>query len=613
MKNVKITLAFLLVVLLVLPMLAACKNEEPASVGTETSNEVKLWYSYNTENLMQDLEYPDLMEERDSTLRMYGVRNDAEPIQLMITPNYDVISYNLKMNDLTSENGDVFSAEDFEMFAVWYIEITESYNNDAYFGFWPDGLVPLENFIIKGHNTIDAGQNQSIWIQANIPADQAPGFYTGSAELDVDGVKYDVPIELKIYDAEVPVENHMPSSYAVWYEELVYGEGYYSDDLAQAYFDFLVDHRTMPLYPADYIANNYEAYVDWIVETQVDDPAIASYGLPHRFTEYELGRIVDRDSVMEMLTLMAEKNIELRQAGDKDIDLFKKAFYYLAAIIDEPSGSGLQRVKDCDLIIQECKQEIADKYFKDVYPDLYRSCITLNHVVTTGYNPELIGSATEGGVQTWCPQFQHYNTEAQRQEYYDRRDNNVRGEYGEELWWYGCNNPKVPFPTFHLDDDLISSRVMFWMQHDYEIEGDLYWAINVIVGARADDEGGTDPWKIPRVVESVQEGRLVYPGARYGVFGPISTMRMESILQGREDFECLWQIEQAIIAYNEANGTQYDPGEVMDYLYDDLYDDDMIPIRDNAEVFMEQRIQMLEVLESIALDPIAGVEAILNG
>lgn len=610
MKKAKKALALLLTFVMVMSLFVACNQNDTSNGGETAGDEVKLWYSYNTENLMQDLEYPDLMEERDSTLRMYGVRNDIEPIQLMITPKNDVVSYNMTMNNLTSENGDIFAAEDFELFAVWYIEITESYNNDAYFGFWPDGLVPLQNYIDKRHNTIKAGQNQSIWVQANIPADQAPGFYTGSAQLDIDGVKYDIPVELKIYDAEIPVENQMPSSYAIWYEEIAYGEGSYSDELGQAYFDFLVEHRTMPLYPVDSIANNYATYVDWLVQTQVDNPEIASYGLPHKFTTYELGRIVDRNSVMEMLTLMAEKNIELREAGDEDIDLFKKAFYYLAAIIDEPAGSTLQRVRDCDLIISECKIEIANKYFKNKYPDLYESCMALRHVVTTAYNPDLVGSDTTGGVQTWCPQFQHWNTEAQRQEYY-KRQNTTDRLMGEDAWWYGCNNPKVPYPTFHLDDDLISSRVMFWMQHDYNIEGDLYWAINVINGARADDEGGNDPWKVPRVVESVQEGRLVYPGARYGVFGPISTMRMESILQGREDYECLWLIEQAILNYNATKGTDYDPDEVMDYLYDDLYEDDVIPIRDNADVFMEQRIQMLEVLESIALNPVAGVEALL--
>ena len=56
-----------------------------------------------------------------------------------------------------------------------------------------------------------------------------------------------------------------------------------------------------------------------------------------------------------------------------------------------------------------------------------------------------------------------------------------------------------------------------------------------------------------------------------------------------------------------------DPQELMDYLYDDLYDDDVIPIRDNAEVFYEQRVQMLQVLELITNDPAAGIDALLNG
>lgn len=605
-------MALILVITLVLGVFAACE-QNPANTSTtapvngsaSAEGSIKLWYGYNTENFMQDLEYEDLMEERDYTLRLHGVRDDVESIQLMVTPSVNVVSYDFKIGNLTSENGDTFAAENFEIFAEYYIEITESYNNDAYYGFYPDALVPLENYKTLHHNTIDAGENQGIWINANIPVDQAAGFYTGTGVLNIDGTEFNVPVELTVYDATLPEENHMPSSFAIWYDHIVYGEGYYTAELAQKYFDFMVEKRTMPLDPDPSIKTNYDTYVNWLVETQMDNPKISSYGLPYKAENYDGGRRISRASVMELLTLMAEKNIELREAGDADADLFKKAFYYLGGIVDEPTGAMLPMVRECDLIIQECKQEIADTYFKDKYPDLYRSCITVNHVVTTGYNPELLGTETTGGVQTWCPQYQHYNSQAQREEYYARRDNNVRGEYGEVLWWYGCNNPKVPFPTFHLDDDLISSRVMYWMQYDFEIEGDLYWCVNIYKTG--------DAWTIPAVTESVQEGRLLYPGAKYGIFGPISTLRFESIREGREDFECLWTIEQAILAYNEANGTDYDPQEIMDYLYDDLYDDVAIPERDNAEVFFEQRLQMLEVLELISVDPAAGIDSLLNG
>lgn len=605
-RNVKRILTLVLALALVLPVLAGCGEKEPdAQDPSAADSGVKLWYAYNTDNFMQDLEYEDLMEERDSTLRMHGIRDDVESVQLIVTPDNNVVSFDLTMADLKNENGDVFAAANFEVFAEWYIEITESYNTDAYYGFYPDALVPIANYKALHHNSIDAGQNQGIWVNANIPVDQAAGLYTGTATLDLDGTQYSIPVELKVYDAVMPEELHWPSSYAIWYDHIVYGEGYYTAELAQEYFWFLVDKKIMPLDPDPSIKSNYDIYVNWLVETQMDDPKVSSYGLPYKAESYGDGlRRINRASVMEMLTLMAEKTIELREAGDEDADLFKKAFYYLGGIIDEPTGKGIVMVAECDLIIHECKMEIANTYFKDKYPDVYQSVINLNHVVTTGYNTELLGTETTGGVQTWCPQYQHYNTEAQRQEYYERRDNNVRGEYGEEMWWYGCNNPKVPFPTFHLDDDLISSRVKSWMEHDFEITGDLYWCVNIYKVS--------DPWTIPVVTESVQEGRLVYPGAKYGIYGPISTLRLESIRESREDYECLWLIEQAILAYNEANGTDHDPQELMDYLYDDLYDDTAIPERDNAEVFFQQRIQMLELLELITNDPAAGIAEMLG-
>lgn len=604
----KKSIAILLILLVAVPMFAACNNGIVQTTKLPADSDVKLWYAYNTENYMQDIEYPEQISERDSTLRIHGVRNDSESIQLMITPDYDIGSYDIIMSDLTSENGNTFQTDNFELFAVWYIEVTESYNTSAYYGFYPDALVPFENYKKAQYNCINAGNNQSIWVQANIPTDQAPGFYTGTATLKLDDEEYDIPIELIVYNGEITVENHTPSAYAIWYDQIELGEGYYSEELAMAYFDFLVEHRTMPLEPSPAIRSNLISYVDWLVENLVDNPAISSYSLTYDTERYELGTIISRQGVMELLTLMAEKNIQLREAGNDNIDLFKKAYYYLGRVIDEPTGTTIQRVRDCDLIISECKIEVANTYFKDKYPDLYESCMSLRHVVTTSYNTGLLGSDTEGGVQTWCPQYQFWNTKEQREDYYARRETTDR-LYGEDAWWYGCNNPKVPFPTFHLDDDLISSRVLFWMQHDYHVGGDLYWAINCISN---NNIGGGDPWSIPRVVESVQEGRLVYPGDKFGVFGPISTLRMESIFQGREDYECLWQIEQAILSYNEANGTDYDPDELMDYLYDELYNDNVIPIRDNSEVFINQRIQLLELLEQCNIDVEVAIATMVN-
>lgn len=602
-KKTNRLLAFLLCLLVTATAFTGCNGDAPDKQSADDT--IKIWYAYNTENLMQDLEYPELMAERDATLRMHGIRNEVESIQLMITPFVNVNSFDFTMYDLKNAAGDVLAADTFEIFAQWYTEVTESYNTDAYYGFYSDALVPLENYKTKRYNTIDAGRNQGLWVHANIPADQAAGLYTGSGVLIVDGKEYEIPFEVTVYDADMPQENNMRSAIAVWYDYIAKGEGFYSAELGEAYYDFLVSKRVTPLKAEDSIwkMSNVDGYVDWVVE-QTKDPMVSNYTLPYRTGTYELGKIVDRDGVIELLSAMAEKNIELRKAGDESIDLFKKASYYLGAICDEPSGHRVQIAKDCDLIIYQCKREVAEKYFKDQHTDLYESCMNVPHIVTSAYNPEVAGDDTTGGVQTWCGQFQTWHSESQRQNYYDRRDNSGR-EYGEGLWWYGCESPHAPFPNFHMDDDGIAVRIIPWMMFDYDVEGMIYWCVNYYQT--------TDIYTYPSVyLNAVGDGQLVYPGSKFGIFGPISSRRLELIREGFEDYEGLLMIENAILTYNESNGTDYDPKELMNWLYADLYEG-TIPERDNAEGFAQQRIAMLEVLELFTTDPAAAIEMLQNG
>lgn len=89
MKAMKKILCLLLSALMLTGILTACGNGfSPAE--TAEPEVAKLWFGYNTENFMQDYEYTDLMESRDSTLRMYGIRGETESSQLIITPLIDV-------------------------------------------------------------------------------------------------------------------------------------------------------------------------------------------------------------------------------------------------------------------------------------------------------------------------------------------------------------------------------------------------------------------------------------------------------------------------------------------------------------------------------------------
>ena len=605
--RIKRILSFVLLAVMSVSLLAGCKKDQKEQATGIQNQSVKLWYAYNTENLMKDLEYPELMAQRDSTLRMYAVRNDTETVQLMITPSKNVVSYDVQVYDLKSSNGDTLKAENLSVYATWYVEILESYMADAYYGFYPDALVPLDNLKKTQQNYISAGENQSIWFEVQIPAEQAAGVYSGTAEIDLDGTKYDVALEVTVYDAVIPEENNLNTSFGIWYDYIAQGEGYYTEELAEAYYNFLLSKRISPMKTTPskwFLGTDYDAYVEWLAEEAAEDPRVSVYTLPYGTETYELGNVVSRAGVEKLLTMMAEKNIELREAGNKTIDLFKKAVFYLGGLIDEPSGVGLQRVRDCDLIIHQTKLAIADQYFKDTYPDLYESCINLQHVVTTAYTPDLIGTDTVGGVQAWCGQAQTWHTEKQREELLARRESTDRIG-GENTWWYTCEQPRNPFVNFHLDDDLLNTRTICWMMHDYDVEGMIYWAINWY--------STDDVWKTPvNYLSAVGDGMLCYPGAQFGVYGPVSTLRLENLRESAEDYECLLMIERAIAAYNEANGTDYNHEELMAWLYADLYEG-VIPERDNADGFAQQRKAMLEVLAQFTTDADVAMEMLLNG
>ena len=596
----KRVLSAILVLVMLMSILAGCDTDQTAGTTEPASGQtVKLWYAYNTESIMRDFVYEDKMNSRDHTLRMQGIRDEVESAQLIVTPSVDVAAFDFEVGDLKSEDGKTFAAETIEVFAERYINVEKSYNNDAYFGYYPDALVPIKAYKKARENSITAGENQGIWINATIPADTAPGFYTGTAQLDLDGVKYDIPIELMVYDVQMPEEVHQESCFLIWYDYIAAGEGYYSQELGDIYYWYLVEKRIMPMYPAPEITRDYDAFVDWVVENAAENPEISTYALPYGYEQVDGARMLSRERTMDMLTKLAVKNVELRQAGNEDIDLFKKAYYYLGSIIDEPSGEAVDRVRKCDLMITECKFAVADEYLKD-YPDLYNSLISLSHIVTTAYDVDLLGSDTVGGVQSWCPQFQHWHTQEQREEYWARQNTTDR-QGGEEAWWYGCNNPMAPFPTYHLDDDLICPRVISWMQYDYDVDGNLYWCVNCYK---------EDLWETPTVVGgAVSEGKLMYPGMKYNLSEPISTLRLESIREGLEDYEYMWMMEDIITKYNQENGTDYDPEELMNQFYEDLYNG-VIPVRNNGDVFVQRRTALLEALELLCSDPAAGIAAL---
>lgn len=599
----RITALCLIAVIMVSFFGCGTKQAAPLSTQPVVEEKVKLWWAYATENLLKDYDYD---YDRDSTLRFYAIKGETESLQLMITPKENVDSFDFIIEDIKSQSGAVISKKNFEIFVNWYVSVDRSYNSTALTGFYPDALVPLKSSKRARENFINARENQGIWVNVDIPKDAEAGVYTGTGTLKLDEDAYEIPISVTVYDAQMPEQVHSRTAFAVWYDYISKGEGSYSTELADAYFWFLIDKRVMTtnVEPGKY--SDYTAYMSFLVNHLASNPDVSAYNLPYRVCQGADGHaLLAEDSVLELLNMMVDKNISLRENGDMETDLFKKAYYYLGNVCDEPhTPEAFERTRICDEIISRCKLTVAERL--NDYPDLKESLLGIEHVVTTALLPELIGTDSVGGVQTWCPTFENFQSQEQRERYYERRYHSER-IMGEGIWWYGCIIPTAPYPTYHLDDSLVVPRVLSWMQFDYEIEGNLYWAVNYYDTC---ESTGRDVWESANSWPSIAgEGQLVYPGKKYGIMGPISTCRLESIREGNEDYEYFWMIDQMIQEYNLEMGTNLKTQELLRPILDGLYDG-MIPERD-PEAFHQHRMNLLSLLEQMCSNRNKTIESLV--
>jgi hypothetical protein len=112
-----------------------------------------------------------------------------------------------------------------------------------------------------------------------------------------------------------------------------------------------------------------------------------------------------------------------------------------------------------------------------------------------------------------------------------------RQQKGEEAWWYVCCGPGHPFCNFFVNMAALQHRLLMWQMYRYGITGLLYWSTT--------HWGGThDPYEDIATVKDINpniygDGSLFYPGSKVGISGPVSSVRLECIRDGLEDYEYL--------------------------------------------------------------------------
>ncbi|MBS5734958.1 MAG: DUF4091 domain-containing protein, partial [Clostridiales bacterium] len=200
----------------------------------------------------------------------------------------------------------------------------------------------------------------------------------------------------------------------------------------------------------------------------------------------------------------------------------------------------------------------------------------LRSIVTTAC-PEL-----DTFVKDWCPLW-YQDSQTNKYDIRMMTEDEIRRRQaeGSTMWWYGCVTPAEPYPTYHIQDDLMTARLVHWMQRDAGVTGEIYWATTlwgIWYGGDGKVHYDIDVWNSPYTIQSdvAGDGLLAYPGTvtdeYVGRNVPVPTIRLETIRDGFEDYEYLTMLEEKYAAVAARLGlTSVDSDDIMDTYYQAVY------------------------------------------
>ena len=538
------------------------RNDRPLSEITNAT----IWQAYDTENIMQTEAVKSGREiTSEKPLKFADLKNGTNSAQLMIKANSSIGSYSFTVGELHNEKGDSMNASNFEVLVEKYVYVPSNSaekKGGSYgwkgAGYYPDALVPLDKIISKNENNILTDKQQGLWINCNIPDDQMSGTYTGNGILTLNGISYEVPMKVDVYNARLTDENHGKTCFLLWDDQTQIGEG--SDrtngHMYEEYYNFLLNRRVSTGGNRSWNNDSYAGFANAFANYIVNDDRVSTYRIPSKNT-YE--------DVYGYLDALIDKNIEVWNQGNK-VNFFDKAIFYLTDEPNQPeknttSAAGKLSIeqwndaKTAQANIHNAQDALKSKL--DAYPELKAGFLDIRNVLphNCDYNTITGGSYYYYGNKNYpnyfndtyidspCPTFNHLDVASERESYFNTFDH---------VWFYGCILPYLPYPSFHLDTPLLGQRLITWMQYFYGIEGQVYWCVNY---NQTEDSNknivNRDVWENPITPGmGAGDGFLVYPGKDYDVYGPITSMRLENIRSAYEDYEYFYMLEQRLQKYN---------------------------------------------------------------
>lgn len=568
----------------------SCKSSDSAQ-NSLNSSDLTVW-AYNcaetTKQNMSDI------DEDSKVLSIELAKGESEGSQVMLTAKRDVTIKNVSVSRL--ENGNAYiPSSNVEIFLLDYQEIliTGKGHEDFKDGdIVSDAIIPLQTSLDYGLNLdIKKGNTQAIYIEVTTPANVSAGNYKAVITLEVGNKVYEMPLEVTVWNYDIS-QSTMRNYWMTTARrgQFGYAELDTSDEMATYYFEKALDYRINSELPFQGIGGTSK-YIE----------LLKKYYFHPKFTNFMMYYETGANGIN--VSLLADYLFEIGKVSIQDkVDYLNKATIYFSNVVDEPQTSEqfdrLFRVTNQFIEAQKLAISRLDKEYLGSADYYYFNNVVKTTILSIpNIMPETLFSSIdriqESIELTHCPLISFFETESEKFTSYINEH-----EYQKTIWAYTCSQPPYPYPNNFMSDYSLNFRIMSWIQNMYGISGYLNWA-----SAQTSPTNGQNPYEASYTrrddsalwyTECPGDGWIFYPGAPYGIKGPVGSIRAIAYRDGVEDYESLKVLEKT---YSEQG---LESKEALQTLYDRLFVQ-AIPFASRQE-FDEVRRDLASMIEDAVGD-----------
>jgi hypothetical protein len=489
------------------PVTAQAKS--PNGANTLGGKSYTVWTESSMKRVMPKSRPARSAGQPKARISLAGGEYESFQVALLPASGHELHEVRIRVSDLVCEaNGARIGSQHVEWQQVGYVWVgslaeraiapNAKVHPDAEVpGWWPDPLLPVESFEVKPDFA------QSVWITVYAPPGTPAGTYTGAVTVSPKGEPTTkVEVQARVYGFNLaPGAGHFKTAFALFDDNIasVYGKKSLDAKTRRQWGDFVLRHRLNP---------------DNIYRQQPPDVTDLEHYLKGGMNSFTVMSMPEKVTGIENCRKAISAFME-RLGKSRDHEALRKmAFVYGFDEIDKDKFDAMRQV------FGMARHEFG-------LPTM-----------TTGHVPQDSQTLRDLQIDWLCPITDWLDF---------GKVERCRAE-GFKVWSYCSLQPYPPFPNWRLDCPLVEARVMWWQAYHENLDGFLYWALNI--WSRPNNDKPINPSDGPLLKWGVTtlpdypwlhgDGLLLYPG----VNGPMGSIRLANIRDGLEDYEYLWLLAQ---------------------------------------------------------------------